>query len=164
MNTELYHYGVKGQRWGVRRYQNKDGSLTSAGRKRISKEYKKLSVKAAQEQAAGYTQQYVNAHNKAADYMNNGEIDRINAKYQKKYGDDYGGRADYEDEMMKAFSDRLAENFNKATYDFYNNNVYSKKAQELVERYNMTEWDSLAKENTAAINDVRLAVEKAAKH
>ena len=29
---ELYHYGIKGQKWGVRRYQNEDGSLTSAGR------------------------------------------------------------------------------------------------------------------------------------
>lgn len=31
---ELYHHGIKGQKWGVRRYQNEDGSLTTAGKKR----------------------------------------------------------------------------------------------------------------------------------
>ena len=30
----LYHHGIKGQKWGIRRFQNKDGSLTAAGRKR----------------------------------------------------------------------------------------------------------------------------------
>ena len=35
--NELYHHGVKGQRWGFRRYQNKDGTLTSAGKKRAEK-------------------------------------------------------------------------------------------------------------------------------
>ena len=31
---ELYHHGIKGQKWGIRRYQNPDGSLTAAGKKR----------------------------------------------------------------------------------------------------------------------------------
>jgi hypothetical protein len=35
--NELYHHGVKGQKWGVRRYQNADGSLTELGKKRQEK-------------------------------------------------------------------------------------------------------------------------------
>lgn len=38
VDYELYHWGVKGMKWGVRRYQNKDGSLTPAGRKRRREE------------------------------------------------------------------------------------------------------------------------------
>ena len=37
MENELYHHGVKGQKWGVRRYQNSDGSLTDNGKKRVAK-------------------------------------------------------------------------------------------------------------------------------
>jgi hypothetical protein len=32
--NELYHHGIKGQKWGVRRFQNPDGTLTAAGKKR----------------------------------------------------------------------------------------------------------------------------------
>lgn len=34
--NELYHWGIKGQKWGVRRYRNEDGTLTEAGKKRYS--------------------------------------------------------------------------------------------------------------------------------
>lgn len=41
-NDELYHHGVKGQKWGKRRYQNQDGSLTPAGKERYSKKLTKM--------------------------------------------------------------------------------------------------------------------------
>lgn len=44
-DEDLEHYGVKGQRWGIRKYQNKDGSLTELGRKHYggekAREYKR---------------------------------------------------------------------------------------------------------------------------
>lgn len=41
MTYELYHHGIKGMKWGVRRYQNNDGSLTAAGKQRLAKSIQK---------------------------------------------------------------------------------------------------------------------------
>lgn len=52
MNEELYHHGVKGMKWGVRRYQNADGSYTNAGKKRyVTTRQANKNAKAAANQA-----------------------------------------------------------------------------------------------------------------
>lgn len=42
---ELQHHGIKGQKWGVRRFQNADGSLTTAGKQRASGTKKRTDAK-----------------------------------------------------------------------------------------------------------------------
>ena len=37
-NNQIWHWGILGMKWGVRRYQNKDGTLTEAGKKRYDRD------------------------------------------------------------------------------------------------------------------------------
>ena len=45
MEYELQHHGIKGMKWGVRRFQNKDGSLTPAGKKRYERDVRENNAK-----------------------------------------------------------------------------------------------------------------------
>ena len=38
MENTIQHHGIKGMKWGVRRYQNRDGSLTAEGKKRYERD------------------------------------------------------------------------------------------------------------------------------
>ncbi len=68
-NNSLAHYGILGMKWGVRRYQNKDGSYTSAGKKRKQKDY--------------IHEDYTNAHSKkSVKSMSNAELKARNNRLQ----------------------------------------------------------------------------------
>ena len=55
-DDELYHWGIKGQKWGDRRYQNEDGSLTPEGRERYGKGGDRIKIERAK--ATYNTQKY----------------------------------------------------------------------------------------------------------
>ena len=104
---ELYHHGVKGQRWGFRRYQNKDGSLTPAGRRRINKlkeEYAKLTGKRLVKQPTKAVAK-TSGDNKKKDVkdMTNEELrtltDRLNA--EKNYIDAVNNRKSVDNQVSK---------------------------------------------------------------
>ena len=58
--NELYHHGIKGQRWGIRRYQNPDGSLTTAGRRKQAKAQAKAIQKEAKARVKAIKEQKKN--------------------------------------------------------------------------------------------------------
>ena len=147
-NNELTHYGVLGMKWGKRRYQNKDGSLTPAGRKRVSEQYKREMNKVIKRTAfARQNEVYVESYNKAAKEMNEGGIDKFNKAQEKKYGKDFAKRDGYDEDLMKEFSERVDLLMRQRMSEIATTDKYYKRAEALVERYNMLEWDEVAKEN-----------------
>lgn len=110
---ELYHHGIKGMKWGRRRYQNPDGTLTPAGKKRLVKAQKKYD----DDYKKNYKKNYLTAYNRTADYANEVLIPKINAKYSKiiktdDWADDpnYGKyMKEYETQFKKVFDMKFSE-------------------------------------------------------
>ena len=68
-NNYLAHHGIKGMKWGVRRYENYDGTLTPAGKKRYAKK--------------DYHEDYTRAHDKkSVKYMSDKELSDRNKRLQ----------------------------------------------------------------------------------
>ena len=80
----LIHFGILGQKWGVRRYQNEDGTLTEEGKKRYLANYDEIPGNAVYSHDAG------NVYNNAVNRANQG-IKEINKKWDKIRPEGFAG-------------------------------------------------------------------------
>ena len=108
-NNELYHWGIKGMKWGVRRYQNKDGSLTPAGKIRYAEvSDKKISTNSDGSSTIpkGFVfnrvgKQSIDVNDSGALYVSYGKEDA--ARYVKNLGPTLIGDPNYASESKKIY-------------------------------------------------------------
>lgn len=124
-NDELIHYGVIGMRWGIRRYQNPDGTLTKAGLKRYTdgRSYHNLNKRGKKLQKIVRDQAYAN-RDILADYDR--EYFRLNSTKTNKHA--------------KRLIDDINEKYNgykkiKDIYDANKTSKYKKKMELAYEKY-----------------------------
>ena len=125
-SDELYHHGIKGQRWGIRRYQNDDGTLTAEGRKRYGSKVEKVSKKKLLDQVNRYAtsgnskaneiieERWKKAESLAEKSESSKKLDEINdymKQLDKQVKEQHGPKA------QVVYDKAFADEYNKLVFD-----------------------------------------------
>lgn len=149
-DLELYHFGVKGMRWGVRRYQNKDGSLTPAGKKRYSDDPDRQGVDTAKINLRAAKR----AANKAGNRYNVVSTKENWRRYEDSLDDMRNARVDYNKAKLKYDTKQEVSRIRENDIAFKKKSKHRLRLEEQYQKMGMS-----AEEAQAAANN-RIRTEK----
>ena len=144
---ELYHHGIKGMKWGVRRFQRKDGSLTSAGKKRYlddpSVKSSKAKMDAARKKQRAANADYTNASNKASFVPTKSNMQEANKAYARKIKAD----GEYRRSKFDYSTDKEAARLRESGKEIKNKSKHRLKLEEQYKKMGLTDEQAQAAAN-----------------
>lgn len=135
IGQELYHHGIKGQKWGIRRFQNPDGSYTADGKNRRRKS---IGQKIREHNLKTTKQAHDRANIEQLNYRRMAKLDPNHANYyndrrERKIDNTYG--ANYWHESFQNQAKKYIKKYGQEAFDSLNMNTQKvDRGQELVEQ------------------------------
>ena len=144
---ELYHHGVKGMKWGVRRFQRKDGSLTSAGKKRYLDDPSVTSSKAKME-SDRVKQRLANAeYNKAYNKASYIPTKTNRQALSKAYADKIKADSEYRRSKFDYGTNKEAARLRESGKEIKNKSKHRLKLEEQYKKMGLTDEQAQAAAN-----------------
>lgn len=146
-NGELYHFGIKGMKWGVRRYQNKNGSLTPAGKKRYSDDPKIKALKSDMETSKVAMKEAEKAYTKASNKVSYIPTKANRKEADKAFNNYREAERNYQKSKLSYTTNKEAARIKDKGIEIENKSKHRLKLEEQYKKLGMTDEQAQAAAN-----------------